>query len=108
MKKIRKQYTPEFKAQIIELVGAGRAVSDVAEDFEVEISCVYSWTREVRTKGVQTTHLGSEGRRAVGEEDVADEVRRLRRENADLKLDNEILKKAAVIIGTKPQPNGAR
>ena len=44
MKKIRKQYTPEFKAQIIELVGAGRPVPEVAEDFEVEVSCVYAWT----------------------------------------------------------------
>ena len=56
MKKTRKQYTPEFKAQIIELVGAGRSVPEVAGDFEVEA--------------------------------VADELRRLRRENADLKLDN--------------------
>lgn len=107
MKKTRKQYTPEFKAQIIELVGAGRSVLEVAEDFEVEVSCVYAWTRDIR-KGAQTTQLGSGGLRAVGEEAVADELRRLRRENADLKLDNEILKKAAVIIGTKHQPNGAR
>jgi hypothetical protein len=27
----------------------------------------------------------------------------LRRENANLKLENDILKKAAVILGTKPQ-----
>lgn len=108
MKKIRKQYTPEFKAQIIELVGAGRPVPEVAEDFEVEVSCVYAWTREVRAKGIQTMQLGSGGRRAAGEEAGADELHRLRREIADLKLDNEILKKAAVIIGTKPQPNGAR
>lgn len=107
MKKTRKQYTPEFKAQIIELVGAGRSVLEVAQDFEVEVSCVYAWTRDIRM-GVQTTQLGSGGLRAVGEEAVADELRRLRRENADLKLDNEILKKAAVIIGTKSQPNGAR
>jgi transposase-like protein len=44
--------------------------------------------------------------RAGGEEPGADELRRLRRENAHLKLENDILKKAAVILGTKP-PLGA-
>ena len=33
---------------------------------------------------------------------------RLRREVANLKLENDILKKAAVILGTRPQPGAAR
>ena len=36
------------------------------------------------------------------------ELRRLRREITHLKLENDILKKAAVILGTKPQPSLAR
>ena len=44
----------------------------------------------------------------MGEEPAADELRRLRRENANLKLENDILKKAAVILGTRPQPSAAR
>jgi transposase-like protein len=36
------------------------------------------------------------------------DVRRLRRENTQLKLENDILKKAAVILGTKPQPGDER
>jgi transposase len=35
-------------------------------------------------------------------------VRRLRRELANLKLENDILKKAAVILGTKPSPGAGR
>ena len=38
------------------------------------------------------------------EEGTADELRRLRAENAQLKSENIILKKAAVILGTEPQP----
>ena len=38
----------------------------------------------------------------------APELRRLRRENASLKLENDILKKAAVILGTKPLGQAAR
>jgi len=56
----------------------------------------------------QQTQFGSGARRAGGEENEADELRRLRRENATLQLENDILKKAAVILGTKPQPKRAR
>jgi len=35
-------------------------------------------------------------------------LRRLRREVASLKLENDILKKAAVILGTKSLPTAAR
>ena len=51
---------------------------------------------------------GCAGLRAVGEEHEADELRRLRREVANLKLENDILKKAAVILGARPQPGAAR
>jgi transposase len=108
MRKTRKQYTREFKAQAVELVEAGNSVAEVAADFEIEISCLYAWTRQLRSKDAQPSQIGSADLRAVGDQDVADELRRLRRENADLRLDNEILKKAAVILGTKIQPNAGR
>ena len=52
----------------------------------------------------QPAQLGGEGQRAEGERSAAAELRRLRREIAHLKLENDILKKAAVILGTRPQP----
>jgi transposase len=100
----RKRYSAEFKAQAISLVGLGKPVVEVAEDLGISSSLLYGWLR----KGPQPAHLGSERPRALGEEPVADEVRRLRREVANLKLENDILKKAAVILGTKPQPGVAR
>jgi transposase-like protein len=95
----RKRYTAEFKAQAVELVGMGKPVSEVAEELEIGTSLLYGWVH----KGAQPAQLGSGGRRAVGEEPVADELRRLRRALATLKMENDILKKAAVILGTKPQ-----
>ncbi len=61
---------------------------------------LYDWVR----KSSQAAQLGSAGLRAEGEEPEADELRRLRREVTTLKLENDILKKAAVILGTRPQP----
>jgi transposase len=100
----RRRYTPEFKAQAVSLVGMGKPVPEVAEDLEIGTSILYGWVR----KGAQPAQLGSAGLRAVGEEHEADGLRRLRREVANLKLENDILKKAAVILGTRPQPGAAR
>jgi|SRR5579862_444514 len=101
---IRKRYTAEFKAQAVELVGMGKPVSEVAEELEIGTNVLYRWMR----KGGQPERLGSGGGAAVGEQPVADELLRLRRENANLKLENDILKKAAVILGTKPQSFAGR
>jgi transposase len=100
----RKRYTAEFKAQAVELVGLGKPVAEVAEDLEIGTGVLYRWMRF----GGQPAQLGSVGGRALGEEPAADEMRRLRRENANLKLENDILKKAAIILGTRPQPSAAR
>jgi transposase len=100
----RKRYTAEFKAQALGLVALGKPVSEVAEDLEIGTSILYGWVR----KGALPAPLGSGGVRAEGEEPVADELRRLRREVTNLKLENDILKKAAVILGTRPQPGAGR
>jgi len=100
----RERYTAEFKAQAVGLVGLGKPVPEVAEDLGIGTSILYGWVR----KGAQPTRLGSGGLRAVGEEPEADELRRLRREVTNLKLENDILKKAAVILGTRPQLGAAR
>jgi transposase len=100
----RKRYTAEFKAQAVDLVGLGKPVPEVAEDLGIGAGILYGWVR----KNSQLAQLGSGGLRAVGEEPATDELRRLRRENANLKLENDILKKAAVILGTQPQLGAAR
>ncbi len=100
----RKRYTPEFKAQAVALVNLGKPVSEVAEDLGIGSSILYGWVR----KEAQPGQVGSEGHRAAGEEPAADELHRLRREVADLRMENDILKKAAVILGTKPQLRAER
>ena len=100
----RKRYTAEFKAQAVDLVKIGKPVAEVARDLGLSEGVLYEWVR----KGSQSAEVGREGRRAGGAEADADELRRLRRENANLKLENDILKKAAVILGTKPLPEGMR
>ena len=94
----RKRYTAEFKAQAVELVAIGKPVPEVAEELSIGTSLLYRWVGKEARPG----QLGGEGHRAADQESTAAELARLRRENSHLKLENDILKKAAVILGTKP------
>ena len=98
----KRRYTAEFKAQAVGLVGLGKPVSVVAKELGIGEGVLYAWVSRARDS--QSAQFGSAGLGAVGELPAADELRRLRRENATLKLENDILKKAAVILGIRPQP----
>jgi transposase len=100
----RKKYTPEFKQQAVELVHLGKSVTEVAQELNIGDGILYAWVR----KSKNASQLGSESQGAVGDMTETDELRRLRREVAHLKLENDILKKAAVILGTNPHPKTAR
>ena len=101
---IRKRYSAEFKARAKELVGLGKPVSAVAEELGIGTSILYRWLGP----GSHSNVVGVDGTCGAGEDPPEVELRRLRRENANLRLENDILKKAAVILGTKPQPPPAR
>jgi len=88
----------------VEPANGGRPVSELAEEFDLNASLIHTWRR----KDSKQPQLGSGGAGAVGDQDAADELRLLRRQVADLQLENDILKKAAVILGTKPQPKSGR
>lgn len=100
--KPRKHYTPEFKAQAVELLQAGTPVSQLARDLGISENLLYSWRL-----ASQRVQVGSAGLPAGGGQDAAGELRALRRELTRLRQENDILKKAAVILGTKAQPDSA-
>lgn len=98
--KHRRRYTAEFKAQAIALLETGKPVSQLAQELGISDNLLYSWRL-----ASQRAQGGSEGPQAEGARDAADELRALRRELARLKMENDILKKAAVILGTSPRPD---
>ena len=102
--KPRRQYTDEFKAQIVELALHGRPVTELAREFDLNTSLIHTWKRNASQK----PQIGSGGAGAVGDQAAVDELRLLRHQVANLQLENDILKKAAVILGTKPQPKSGR
>lgn len=73
--------------QIVELHRAGRTITELAEEFEPTEPTVRDWIRQAEADdGLRTDVLTTEER---------EELRRLRRENRQLKLEREILAKAA-------------
>lgn len=102
-RKARQHYTAEFKAQAIELMETGKPVAELAQELCLSSNLLYRWKQDA-----QSAQVGSAGLRAGGEGAVADDLRALRRENAHLRQENDILKKAAVILGTRPQPSSAK
>lgn len=110
---IRKRYSNDFRDQAVGLVNLGRPVPEVAQELGIGTSVLYRWTQPQRQQQTQqsgATHaqFGGAVQRAGGEVDDAAELRRLRKENAQLLLENDILKKAAVILGTQPQSKAVR
>ena len=87
MPRTRSRYPREFRRQMIELVRAGRTPHELAQEFEPCCETIRAWVRQAdRDEGRSNSGLTSEER---------EEMRRLRRENRQLRLEREILAKAA-------------
>ena len=88
MPKFRPPYPPEFRQQMVELVRSGRTPEDLAREFEPSAQAIRNW--------VQQSGGPEESRRDNGLTSAEqEELRRLRRENRQLREEREILAKAA-------------
>ncbi len=90
----RRSFTPEFKAEIVELCSRGdRSVGQVAKDFDLTETAVRQWVVQAeRDAGTRTDGLTSDER---------EELVRLRRENRRLAEDVEILKRATAFFANE-------
>jgi transposase len=86
----RRSFTPEFKAEIVELCRRGdRSIGQVAKDFDLTETNVRTWAKQAEIDQGERPGLTTEER---------EELTRLRRENRSLKEDVEILKRATVFF----------
>ena len=83
-----KHYSKEFKFQAAQLVTEqGYSLRDAAERLGVSAWSIRYWIKKFQ----QTAELPAQNQT----QPVADELKELRKENARLRMENDILKKAA-------------
>jgi len=83
----REHYAEEYKRQIVELVRTGRSVAGLAREFEASAGSIANWVKQADL---------DEGHRSDGlTTDDREELRRLKREVRRLRMERDILKKAA-------------
>jgi len=100
MPRTRRVYPPEFRQQLIDLVRAGRTPEELSREFEPSGQTIRNWVAQAARDG-GTRHDGLPSAEQA-------ELRQLRRENRQLKLEREILSKATAWFAreTGTIPNG--
>ena len=89
-KKPRKVYTREYKIEAVRLTTEGGIpVAQAARDLEINENTLHNWRRQFRQWGAGP----GAGKEALSQ---AEEMQRLRRDNAKLREERDFLKKAAV------------
>lgn len=87
----RKTFSKEFKLEAVRLLEqSDKSPNEIAIDLGVRRNQLYKWQAQLKAQG-EGAFRGS-GRKPL---DQSDEVARLRKELAEVKLERDILKKAA-------------
>jgi len=89
MGKPQRRFGKEYEAEAVRLVEtSGRTQREIAEDLGIGLSTLRRWVGKRRERDLEAPP-------SERQEDLAAELKRLRRENEILRQEREILKKAA-------------
>ena len=96
MPKSRPPYPAAFRQQMVELVRSGRTPGELAREFEPSAEAIRNWVAQAdRDAGKRSDGLRTEEH---------EEIRRLRRENRQLREEREILAKATAWFARETGP----
>ncbi len=85
----RRKFTDEFKAETVKRIReSGRTVGSVAQELDLTETAVRNWLKRAEASG--SADMLSPAERA--------ELRRLRKENRELRMEKEILRKATAFF----------
>ncbi len=87
------RFSDDFKTQIVRLYQSGKKASILSKEYDISLPTIYKWVKESSTTGSFKTN-----------DNLTDEQRELkasRKRIAELEMENDILKQAALIMGRK-------
>ena len=91
-KRERRSFTKEYKAEVVDLVrNSGKSVGTICRELDLTETAVRRWVKQAEV---------DDGQGPVGVLTTAEreELRQLRRENRELRMEREILKKATAFF----------
>jgi transposase len=93
MEKQGRYYTEEFKLQIVKLKEIGRSTGELSREYGVSSQAINTWYRQHQKSG----KFGAVENMSESEKEIRD----LRKEVKRLRMENDILKQAALILSRK-------
>ena len=93
MGKTTRRYTDEFKRQITELKKNGRSTTELMQEYDLTKTSINTWVRQFGNSG--------SFREADNLTDAEKALKIALKENKHLRMENDILKQAALILGRK-------
>ncbi len=93
MRRERREYSNEFKQQMVDLYLNEKPRSEIIREYDLTPSALDRWINQSKTSGSfeHKDNLTKEQKKMM----------ELEKENKQLKMENDILKQAALIIGRK-------
>ena len=110
MKRKHRRHSEEFKREVLQYsTETSKTIRQVCKEFDISPALYYSWKKKLWGSGADERAVGERGSGTAPEassSELADEVRRLRKELAKSQRREEILKKACLLY-TSPSPRDA-
>ena len=92
-KRARRTFSEEQKKQLVELYNHGKPKSEIIREYDLTASAFSKWVKRINATG--SSH--DKDNRTPEEQ----ELLRLRKENQQLRMENDVLKQAALIFARK-------
>ncbi len=87
------QYTDEFKKQIVNLYNNEKSPSEIMKEYKIARSTLHKWVKN---------HNGTQSFKAKDNRSLEEiELLALKKELTQLRMENDILKQAALIMGRR-------
>ena len=92
-RRTKREFTDAFKQQIVQLYNSGKPRSEIIKEYDLTPSAFDKWVSRINATG-STKESDNRSPEAA-------ELLKLRKENQKLKMENDILKQAALIFAQK-------